>query len=120
MHSRRTMASCWVREIDPESQNGIDESMNPQCDPPVIETSCDGPRRFAYIGLAVAGGTMVSCDPTTRRVAVRTPQGEQTAWVSATNVYHQTPQGWRLVLHHASPGAPRAPSDLSARPAVLH
>ncbi len=53
-------------------------------------------------------------------VAVRTPQGEQTAWVSATNVYHQTPQGWRLVLHHASPGAPRAPSELSTRPTVLH
>jgi uncharacterized protein (TIGR02246 family) len=30
--------------------------------------------------------------------------GPQVAWVMATNVYLRTAEGWRLVLHHASPG----------------
>ncbi len=54
------------------------------------------------------------------RIAVLTPQGEQTAWVTATNVYHKTPQGWRMVAHHASPGAAQDNPDLSSRPSVLH
>ncbi len=54
------------------------------------------------------------------QVAVQTPQGERTAWVTATNVYHKTPQGWRLVAHHASPGKPQDGADPAARPAVLH
>ena len=54
------------------------------------------------------------------RVQILTPQGEQTAWVTATNVYHKTPQGWRMVAHHASPGAAQDSTDLPGRPAVLH
>ena len=30
------------------------------------------------------------------------PDGMRHAYVVATNVYHKTPQGWRLVAHHAS------------------
>ena len=40
------------------------------------------------------------------RISVRTNEGAQTAWVLATNVYLKTTQGWRMVAHHASPGAP--------------
>ena len=54
------------------------------------------------------------------RVAVLTPEGEQTAWVTATNVYHKTPQGWRMVAHHASPGAAKDSPVLSSPPTVLH
>ena len=32
------------------------------------------------------------------------PDGMRHAYVVATNVYHKTPQGWRMVAHHASPG----------------
>jgi uncharacterized protein (TIGR02246 family) len=39
-----------------------------------------------------------------QRVRVITDEGEQTAWVLATNVYIKTAQGWRMVAHHASPG----------------
>ena len=54
------------------------------------------------------------------RVEVITPQGAQQAYVIATNVYHQTPQGWRMVAHHASPGvAPDAQVVAAQRP-VLH
>ena len=38
------------------------------------------------------------------RIRVMTPEGEQFAWVVATNVYLKSAQGWRLVAHHASPG----------------
>ncbi|MFM7003501.1 MAG: nuclear transport factor 2 family protein [Limnohabitans sp.] len=46
--------------------------------------------------------------------------GPQTAYVVATNVYHKTPQGWRMVAHHASPGTPHAPSEMSSSPSTLH
>ncbi len=44
----------------------------------------------------------------------------QEAHILATNVYLKTPQGWRIVLHHASIAAGR-PSDNAAAPqGVLH
>jgi ketosteroid isomerase-like protein len=56
------------------------------------------------------------------RVEVLTPEGPQEAWVIACNVYLKTAQGWRLVVHHASPGTP---SDIeepgrTGNPQVLH
>ena len=53
------------------------------------------------------------------RIQILTPQGEQMAWVTVTNVYHKTPQGWRMVAHHASAGAAQD-TELPGRPAVLH
>jgi ketosteroid isomerase-like protein len=38
------------------------------------------------------------------RIRVRSAEGEQFAWVVATNVYLKSADGWRLVAHHASPG----------------
>ena len=54
------------------------------------------------------------------RVEVNTPQGASQAYVLATNVYHQTPQGWRMVAHHASPGTPNPESDANTKPQLLH
>jgi ketosteroid isomerase-like protein len=55
------------------------------------------------------------------RVDISTAEGTQTAWVLATNVFFKTPQGWRLVLHHASPGSPREAQEIAAgAPATLH
>jgi ketosteroid isomerase-like protein len=54
------------------------------------------------------------------RVDVLGPDGPQTAYVIATNVYHKTPQGWRMVAHHASPGTPHAQQEMSSSPSVLH
>lgn len=54
------------------------------------------------------------------QVEVMLPDGLHQAIVLATNVYHKTPEGWRLVAHHASPGGA---SDLPAAPGqrpVLH
>ena len=43
------------------------------------------------------------------RITVDTPQGRQTGWVLATNVYVKTPLGWRLAAHHASPADAQEP-----------
>jgi ketosteroid isomerase-like protein len=54
------------------------------------------------------------------RVAVMTPEGPRDAWVVATNIYHKTAQGWRLVAHHASPGSVDELPDGGVVPPVLH
>jgi uncharacterized protein (TIGR02246 family) len=55
------------------------------------------------------------------RVDIAAAEGAQTAWVLATNVYFKTPQGWRLVLHHASPGSSQEAQEIVAdAPSTLH
>ncbi|MEI8327435.1 MAG: nuclear transport factor 2 family protein [Betaproteobacteria bacterium] len=54
------------------------------------------------------------------RIEVMTPQGPQQAYVIATNVYHKTAQGWRLVAHHASPGTLSEVHEANDTPQVLH
>jgi uncharacterized protein (TIGR02246 family) len=39
--------------------------------------------------------------------------------IVATNVYQRTANGWRMVVHHASP-APEAPARGEPKPSVLH
>jgi ketosteroid isomerase-like protein len=56
------------------------------------------------------------------RVDIATADGPQSAWVVATNVYLKTAQGWRLVVHHASPASTTREAlqaDADA-PATLH
>jgi ketosteroid isomerase-like protein len=53
-------------------------------------------------------------------VSVSTDEGVKTAWVIATNVYLKTAQGWRLVVHHASPGTAVEPPDVGDAPSILH
>jgi ketosteroid isomerase-like protein len=54
------------------------------------------------------------------RVEVLTHGGPTHAWVIATNVYHRTALGWRLVAHHASPGTTSDIQEVSDAPSVLH
>lgn len=54
------------------------------------------------------------------RVEVLGPEGPTMAWVIATNVYHKTTQGWKLVAHHASPGTTSEIQEVSAGGQVLH
>lgn len=54
------------------------------------------------------------------RIAVLTNEGPQQALVLATNVYQRTPQGWRMVAHHASPGRVADVSQVQSVPQVLH
>ena len=54
------------------------------------------------------------------QVKVSTPQGIQTGYVMATNVYQRTAQGWRMVAHHASPGTHTEVADIVSTPTTLH
>ena len=54
------------------------------------------------------------------RIEVPVPNGRESAWVVATNVYLKGAQGWRLVAHHASPGAAGAAQDSVESAATLH
>jgi uncharacterized protein (TIGR02246 family) len=54
------------------------------------------------------------------RVRVMSEQGPHSAYVLATNVYMKTGLGWRLVVHHASPGSASEPQEIVETAAVLH
>lgn len=56
----------------------------------------------------------------TERVQLVTDEGVKTAFVIATNVYLRTPQGWRMVAHHASAGMPQDIPDISEPRSTLH
>jgi ketosteroid isomerase-like protein len=53
-------------------------------------------------------------------VDVLLPDGVHQAVVLATNVYHRTLQGWRLVAHHASAGAASSEQTGGSRQPLLH
>ena len=53
-------------------------------------------------------------------IQILTPDGPREAFVTATNVYHRTAQGWRLVVHHASPGTESDAPEIEDAPQVLH
>lgn len=54
------------------------------------------------------------------KIEVLTQQGPAQAYVLATNVYHKTPQGWRIVMHHASPGSVEEVQEVQQHGKVLH
>ena len=54
------------------------------------------------------------------RIEVLTEDGPRHAHVLATNVYHLTAQGWRMVAHHASPGTAHEVREVSGSSVVLH
>lgn len=54
------------------------------------------------------------------RIEVLTDEGPRHAFVIATNVYHKTAQGWRMMAHHASPGTSHEMQEVSETPLVLH
>jgi ketosteroid isomerase-like protein len=53
-------------------------------------------------------------------IQMMTAEGPRSAWVVATNVYLKSPQGWRLVSHHASPGSPHEDQEIVESSSVLH
>ncbi len=53
------------------------------------------------------------------RIDILTPDGPAQAYVTATNVYHKTAQGWRMVAHHASPGQAADPEPVAVASGTL-
>ena len=66
--------------------------------------------------LALAGAVHSVVEP----LEITLPDGVHQALIMAPNVYHNTPEGWRMVAHHASPGGAQDTQDLSAGRPVLH
>ncbi len=54
------------------------------------------------------------------RIEVATPQGLRNGFVLVTNVYLKTAQGWRIVVHHASPGTLDQVAEVTEAPSLLH
>ena len=55
------------------------------------------------------------------RIELLTPEGDAVAYVVATNIYMRTPQGWRIVAHHASPVTQQEMlAHIESLPSVLH
>lgn len=54
------------------------------------------------------------------KVQAMTAEGLQTAYVLASNVFVRTSHGWRIVLHHASPGQQDDMQELIESSSVLH
>ena len=54
------------------------------------------------------------------RIEILSNEGPIEAFVMATNVYHKTPQGWRMVAHHASPAGELAQPATGEAPSTLH
>ena len=54
------------------------------------------------------------------RVEVLGNDGPQSAWVIATNVYLKGALGWRMVVHHASPGTPQEVQEIVETASILH
>jgi uncharacterized protein (TIGR02246 family) len=77
-----------------------------------VRVRAEGVRKIEALGSAVHS--------VRERVELLTPEGPMEAVVIATNIYHKTAQGWRLVAHHASPGNAREPHDVTDTPPVLH
>lgn len=54
------------------------------------------------------------------RIEVMAAEGPVQAVLIATNVYHKTPRGWRMVAHHASAGSEQDMQHADLKPQVLH
>ena len=77
-----------------------------------LKVSAETQRRWAGVSHAIH--TVVE------RIQVEGEEEMEWGFVLATNVYIQTAAGWRLVLHHASPGTPHAALDALVPGEVLH
>jgi ketosteroid isomerase-like protein len=75
--------------------------------------------RPQHVRRVESGGT--SIHHVLERVDTDSAGGPQTGWVIATNVYFKGAQGWRLVLHHASPGSLHEAQEIASEaPSTLH
>jgi uncharacterized protein (TIGR02246 family) len=71
-----------------------------------------GVRRLQMLGCAV--------HHLVEHISIGDAQGRRSAWVLATNVYVKSAQGWRMVVHHASPGSEPAAPAAGETPSTLH
>ncbi|WP_085315321.1 YybH family protein [Derxia lacustris] len=64
---------------------------------------------------------LVAVHSIVEELPLRHPRTGQPLRVFATNIYFKTPNGWRLVLHHASPNEEPGQDQMPVvRPSTLH
>ncbi|MGE0312452.1 MAG: nuclear transport factor 2 family protein [Lautropia sp.] len=65
----------------------------------------NGPLRIAVRDLRVQSGVMVAVHSLVEHIEIAAARrASRIVQVVTTNVYMKGPDGWRIVLHHASPG----------------
>lgn len=74
--------------------------------------------RIAQVRRLTLGNTAVH--HVLEEVRVLTEQGPRSGYVLATHVFLKTPLGWRLLVHHASPGTPAELHEFTEAAATLH
>jgi ketosteroid isomerase-like protein len=72
------------------------------------------------IQVRCADGNGFSVHHVVEQVRINGENGPQTVLVLVTNVYAKTPQGWRLLLHHASPASKGEVQEVVESPSTLH
>ncbi|MDY0309521.1 MAG: nuclear transport factor 2 family protein [Castellaniella sp.] len=66
----------------------------------------NGPVNASPSQVKAVTGVMSAVHLLIERIRVNTPRGKDTLHFYATNLYQKGPEGWRMIVHHASP-APR-------------
>ncbi|MDQ3059319.1 MAG: nuclear transport factor 2 family protein [Pseudomonadota bacterium] len=82
-----------------------------------------GPVRVHAVKVNKLDGLGASVHSVLERIEVLSAEGSRHAYVMATNVYHKTVQGWRMVAHHASPasaGTVHEAAQIPQRVQLLH
>lgn len=77
-----------------------------------VRVQAQAVRKIVSIGCAVHS--------VRERIEINTNEGPVEVFVLATNVYLKTAQGWRMVVHHASPSAGHDSPDVTEHAPVLH
>jgi ketosteroid isomerase-like protein len=67
-----------------------------------------------------ADGNGFSVHHVVEQVRINGENGPQMVLVLVTNVYVKTPQGWRLLVHHASPASKGEVQEVVESPSTLH
>lgn len=80
----------------------------------------NGTIRAKVVTVSKLDGLGASVHSVLERIDVLTAEGPRHAYVMATNVYHETAQGWRMVAHHASPGSAHEMQEVPGTPFILH
>lgn len=81
----------------------------------------NGPLHIRPLRPLIIPSMMCAVHVLVEQVAVHTREGMQFANCYATNIYHKSPAGWRMVMHHASSAPAEAGvPDLPDMPGMLH
>ena len=79
-----------------------------------------GPLRIRPTAVHAVEGVMVAIHNLVEQVIVSGSRNPEVVEISATNVYLKGPQGWKMVLHHASPAMDSDEAEEPGQSPTLH